>query len=117
MCEIGDAAANQSPLSFGGFGAMLRHLPRLVAGVDDALGCDRLCKGDLVLLQPYQPSLSAAWLFQRCVVLCKFHNTDEYGLFCHHETWVSNHASSFELRGSTTLPQIHEPQGGAAAAG
>jgi lycopene cyclase CruP len=45
---------------------MLRHLPRLVAGVNDALGCDRLRRGDLALLQPYQPSLSAAWLFQRC---------------------------------------------------
>lgn len=63
--QIGDAAAIQSPLSFGGFGAMLRHLPRLAAGVDDALGCDRLRKADLALLQPYQPSLSAAWLFQR----------------------------------------------------
>ena len=45
---------------------MLRHLPRLVAGVDDALRCERLRRGDLALLQPYQPSLSAAWLFQRC---------------------------------------------------
>lgn len=65
--QIGDAAAAQSPLSFGGFGAMLRHLPRLAAGVDDALHEDRLSKGDLGLLQPYQPSLSAAWLFQRWV--------------------------------------------------
>lgn len=64
--QIGDAAAIQSPLSFGGFGAMLRHLPRLVAGVDDALQCERLRRADLALLQPYQPSLSAAWLFQRC---------------------------------------------------
>ena len=66
--QIGDAAAIQSPLSFGGFGAMLRHLPRLAAGVDDALTEDRLRKGDLALLQPYQPSLSAAWLFQRWLV-------------------------------------------------
>jgi len=67
LLQIGDASAAQSPLSFGGFGAMLRHLPRLVVGVDDALREDRLEKADLGMLQPYQPSLSAAWLFQRCV--------------------------------------------------
>ena len=27
--QVGDASACQSPLSFGGFGSMVRHLPRL----------------------------------------------------------------------------------------
>ena len=65
VLQIGDAAAGQSPLSFGGFGAMIRHLPRLTRGVDQALNEDRLGRRDLGWLQPYQPSLSAAWLFQR----------------------------------------------------
>ena len=37
VVQIGDASASQSPLSFGGFGNMLRHLPRLIEGTDQAL--------------------------------------------------------------------------------
>lgn len=48
---------------------MLRHLPRLAEGSASALVADRLRRADLCLLQPYQPSLSAAWLFQRSMSL------------------------------------------------
>jgi len=69
VLQIGDAAAAQSPLSFGGFGALVKALPRLAAGVGEALQDDRLDRRSLGLLQPYQPSLSAAWLFQRSMAL------------------------------------------------
>jgi len=69
VLQVGDAAAIQSPLSFGGFGAMIRHLPRLTRGVDQALTENNLTKGYLSWLQPYQPSLSLAWLFQRSMSL------------------------------------------------
>ena len=36
-CQVGDASAVQSPISFGGFCAMLRHLPRYTRGIDLAL--------------------------------------------------------------------------------
>jgi Dehydrogenases (flavoproteins) len=62
---IGDSSGNQSPLSFGGFGAMVRHLQRLTTGIDQALTTDQLSQNALSLLQPYQPSLSVTWLFQR----------------------------------------------------
>lgn len=65
VLHIGDSSGNQSPLSFGGFGAMIRHLRRLTDGIDEALQADALAKGDLSLLQPYQPSLSVTWLFQQ----------------------------------------------------
>jgi hypothetical protein len=65
--QIGDASATQSPLSFGGFGSMLRHLGRLASGVAQALQEDALSRCELALMQPYQPSLSAAWLFQRAM--------------------------------------------------
>jgi lycopene cyclase CruP len=67
MLAVGDSSGCQSPLSFGGFGAMLRHLRRLSAGVQDALQCDALSVKDLALLQPYQPNLSVTWLFQRAM--------------------------------------------------
>jgi len=65
VLHVGDSSGSQSPLSFGGFGAMIRHLRRLTLGVQDALQADALGREDLSLLQPYQPSLSVTWLFQQ----------------------------------------------------
>ena len=65
MLAVGDSSGNQSPLSFGGFGAMVRHLERLTNGVDEALVADLLDSKSLGLLQPYQPNLSVTWLFQK----------------------------------------------------
>ena len=49
--QVGDASASQSPLSFGGFGSMLRHLRRLTDGLDQALRQNKLTRGNLKLLQ------------------------------------------------------------------
>jgi lycopene cyclase CruP len=65
ILPVGDSSGMQSPLSFGGFGAMVRHLERLSRGISAALECDRLQVRDLARLQPYQPSLSVTWLFQK----------------------------------------------------
>ena len=65
ILPVGDSAGGQSPVSFGGFGAMIRHLPRLTQGIDRALKIDCLNQKDLTLLQPYQPNISVTWLFQQ----------------------------------------------------
>ena len=65
ILPVGDSAGGQSPVSFGGFGSMIRHLKRLTEGIDEALTVDKLGKQDLVLLQPYQPNISVTWLFQQ----------------------------------------------------
>jgi len=65
ILPVGDSSGSQSPLSFGGFGAMVRHLKRLTLGIDEALTSESLDKKSLALLQPYQPNLSVTWLFQR----------------------------------------------------
>ncbi|MDB9510006.1 FAD-binding oxidoreductase [Kamptonema animale CS-326] len=65
ILPIGDSSGSQSPLSFGGFGAMVRHLKRLTQGIQEALEIDLLSQNALALLQPYQPNLSVTWLFQR----------------------------------------------------
>ncbi|MBW4468745.1 MAG: FAD-binding oxidoreductase [Pegethrix bostrychoides GSE-TBD4-15B] len=67
MLAVGDSSGNQSPLSFGGFGAMIRHLRRLTNGTEAALQADLLDAQNLSLLQPYQPSLAVTWLFQRAM--------------------------------------------------
>lgn len=65
ILPVGDSAGGQSPVSFGGFGAMVRHLQRLTNGIDQALKAKTLKKQDLALLQPYQPNISVTWLFQQ----------------------------------------------------
>ncbi len=65
ILPVGDSSGSQSPLSFGGFGAMVRHLKRLTVGIDEALQTDNLSSNALALLQPYQPNVSVTWLFQR----------------------------------------------------
>ncbi len=62
---VGDSSGSQSPLSFGGFGAMVRHLERLSQGIHEALSADLLDSQSLSGLQPYQPNLSVTWLFQK----------------------------------------------------
>ena len=61
----GDSSGSQSPVSFGGFGAMVRHLKRLTFAIDEALKSDSLNHKELALIQPYQPNISVTWLFQR----------------------------------------------------
>jgi len=65
IMAVGDSSGMQSPVSFGGFGAMMRHLPRLTVAIDEALGGDYLTRQDLALIQPYQPNISVTWLFQK----------------------------------------------------
>lgn len=62
---IGDSSGSQSPVSFGGFGAMVRHLKRLTQGINEALKGDIVNREALALLQPYQPNISVTWLFQK----------------------------------------------------
>ena len=64
---VGDSSSSQSPLSFGGFGSMVRHLNRLTQGIHEALATDSLSRNGLVLLQPYQPNLAVTWLFQKAM--------------------------------------------------
>ncbi len=67
VLAIGDASGIQSPLSFGGFGALCRHLNRVADGVTEALQADCLDARALRLLNPYLPHLSGAALFQRAM--------------------------------------------------
>ncbi len=65
ILPIGDSSGSQSPVSFGGFGSMVRHLKRLSFGIDEALKEGQLSNKSLALLQPYQPNIAVTWLFQR----------------------------------------------------
>ncbi|OKH24180.1 FAD-dependent oxidoreductase [Hydrococcus rivularis NIES-593] len=67
ILAVGDSAGGQSPVSFGGFGSMVRHLKRLTFGIDEALKINLLDRNALSLLQPYQPNISVTWLFQKAM--------------------------------------------------
>ena len=56
VMQIGDAGGLQSPLSFGGFGAITRHIGRLTSSVEAALQADALAREQLALINPYQAS-------------------------------------------------------------
>ena len=62
--QIGDASASASPLSFGGFGSMIRHLERLVDGLDEALSSNSLSVSKLQLLQVEDFSNTLLYLSQ-----------------------------------------------------
>ncbi len=65
IISLGDGSGAQSPLSFGGFGAMMRHLIRLSDAIGQALISNCLDATSLALIQPYQPNLQVTWLFQK----------------------------------------------------
>ncbi len=67
ILPVGDSSGNQSPVSFGGFGSMVRHLKRLTEGINNALLNDALTREPLAQLQPYQPNIAVTWLFQRAM--------------------------------------------------
>jgi hypothetical protein len=67
LLAVGDASGIQSPLSFGGFGALTRHLERISTAISEALEDDLLHKNDLGQINAYTPNLSAAWMFQKAM--------------------------------------------------
>jgi 2-polyprenyl-6-methoxyphenol hydroxylase-like FAD-dependent oxidoreductase len=67
VLAVGDASGIQSPLSFGGFGALTRHLDRITGAISDALEHSLLSKEDLAEINAYTPNLSAAWMFQKAM--------------------------------------------------
>lgn len=67
VLAVGDASGIQSPLSFGGFGALTRHLDRVGGAISEALDSNCLHKDDLGEINAYQPNLSAAWMFQKAM--------------------------------------------------
>jgi flavin-dependent dehydrogenase len=67
VLAIGDASGIQSPLSFGGLAAILRHISRITGACEEALDADCLDREALRTVNAYQPALSAAWLFQKCM--------------------------------------------------
>merc|ERR1712194_386567 len=73
---VGDASGIQSPLSFGGFGALTRHLERMTYALSEALDAGTLTKDDLSLINPYTPNLSVAWMFQKAMSIRKNQSTD-----------------------------------------
>merc|ERR1712113_692530 len=57
ILAVGDASGIQSPLSFGGFGALTRHLGRISHAIVEAVEGDCLSKEELGKINDYQPNL------------------------------------------------------------
>lgn len=69
VLQIGNASGLQSPLSFGGFGSMLRHLRRITDGLVEALEVGAVDRSALGLINSYSPGLSGAWMMQKAMIV------------------------------------------------
>jgi len=65
IISIGDAAAQQSPLTFCGFGSHVRNLGRIVSLLDLALSRNLLDAGSLRRIGAHQQNLGMMWVFSR----------------------------------------------------
>jgi lycopene cyclase CruA len=65
VLPIGDSAAQQSPLTFCGFGSHIRNLDRTTTLLHQALRHDLLEPRHLRAISPYQVNASLNWVFSR----------------------------------------------------
>lgn len=65
VLQLGDAAAQQSPLTFTGFGSHLRNLDRTTSLLDYALRRDLLDPRSLAQISAYQSNVALHWVFSR----------------------------------------------------
>jgi lycopene cyclase CruA len=65
VLPVGDSAAQQSPLTFCGFGSHVRNLHRTTGLLDYALDYDLLDPADLAQVSTFQINVSLNWIFSR----------------------------------------------------
>ncbi len=65
VLAVGDAGAQQSPLTFCGFGSHVRNLDRTTSLLDVALTQNLLAPGDLQHISAYQSNVALNWVFSR----------------------------------------------------
>lgn len=65
VLPVGDAAAQQSPLTFCGFGSHVRNLHRTTSLLDYALRRNLLVPGHLSQINAFQTNVSLHWVFSR----------------------------------------------------
>lgn len=65
VLPVGDSAAQQSPLTFCGFGSHVRNLHRTTSLLDAALRDDLTAPSELQAISSYQVNVSLNWVFSR----------------------------------------------------
>lgn len=65
VLPVGDSAAQQSPLTFCGFGSHVRNLHRTTVLLDYALTHGTLEPEQLAAINPFQTNVSMNWIFSR----------------------------------------------------
>ncbi|NJN17156.1 MAG: hypothetical protein HC822_13210 [Oscillochloris sp.] len=65
VLPVGDSAAQQSPLTFCGFGSHIRNLGRTTGLLDEALRQSLLEPDMLALINAFQTNVSLHWVFSR----------------------------------------------------
>lgn len=65
ILPVGDSAAQQSPLTFCGFGSHVRNLDRTTSLLDETLSQELLEPESLRMVNAYQVNVSLNWVFSR----------------------------------------------------
>lgn len=109
VLSVGEASGLQSPISFGGFRSLSRHLGRVSGAVAEAVETGCLHKDDLGEINAYLPNLSAAWLFRdiMSVSMRKSKNTDVDPTFTNRVLAVYMKAMS-DAGPKTVAPLMHD---------
>lgn len=68
VLPLGDASAQQSPLTFCGFGSFVRNLQRTTGLLEQALNHDLLTPEYLRLISAHQANVSLNWVFSRFMI-------------------------------------------------
>ncbi len=74
---LGDAASLASPLTFCGFGSVVRNLDRMTSGLDKAMREQRLGAADLAKISAYEPNVASMANLMK--YMCYDPETDEPG--------------------------------------
>jgi lycopene cyclase CruA len=72
---LGDSATLSSPLTFCGFGSMVRNLERTASNLNICLNSDRFAKTDLDKISPFEPNV--AIMSNLMKFMCFNHRTDD----------------------------------------
>lgn len=98
VLPIGDAAAQQSPLTFCGFGSHVRNLRRTTGMLDAVLRANLEQSDALQLVSPFQVNVSLNWVFSRFMQPWGQADADVNELQHHFMGVLQRHGTAFATR-------------------
>lgn len=106
IVAVGDASGMQSPLSFGGFAALMRSLTRMTGAISDAIATNCVDAHHLSYINGYNPSLRGAWMLQKAMSISA--DATAYDVRFINRLLGGNFAAMESLGDKTLLPFLQD---------